>query len=343
MKKLLYVILGIIVLYFILALMGPKEMKVERSVAINAPAESIRQKLGDFRFFHDKWSPWTRRDTAMKTTYSGTPGEPGHMHSWAGNKEVGEGEMEYAGVRGDTVIHKLRFKNRPEGEAYYIVGEEGDVSKVTWGMSMPVGFLFRTPMLFMKGKMDKMMGDDFDEGLQNLKKAIEGDKAEVRHYDIDEQKWEERTFISTKKERIRGEECSAFLGANLPKIYADLGKAGIQPVMAPSMIFYSWDEKTMMTECVAAMAVPSDDKKAKEKINGLKNWEKCIVPESKVLHIAYYGDYGKNMDAHVAIENYMKEKNYLKDLVIEEYVSDPTVEKDTARWLTNIYYVVKDK
>jgi hypothetical protein len=39
----------------------------------------------------------------------------------------------------------------------------------------------------------------------------------------------------------------------------------------------------------------------------------------------------------------MKEKGVEHDIVIEEYVTDPRIEKDTARWLTNIFYVLKPK
>jgi hypothetical protein len=340
MKKVLYIILGLIVLYFILALFGPKEVKAERSIVIHAPLETVKEKLGDFKYFHDTWSPWTKRDPKMTTEYSGTPGQPGHMHRWAGNRDVGAGEMELAEYSGDTIIQKLRFEGQPESKAWYIVKKEGEATVVTWGLGFKVGFMRRTPMLFIN--MDKMMGKDFEEGLQNLKASIEGEKAAAAlHYEIDEQKWDEKTFISTKREKIRGDQCGPFLANNLPKIFADIGKSGLEPAMAPSMIFYSWDEKTMMTDCQACIAVKTDDKKAKEKVEKLTGWEKCVVPASKVLHIAYYGDYGKTMDAHVAMENRIKEKGFKKDIVIEEYVTDPGVEKDTTKWLTNIYYVVK--
>jgi effector-binding domain-containing protein len=38
---------------------------------------------------------------------------------------------------------------------------------------------------------------------------------------------------------------------------------------------------------------------------------------------------------------YLKEKNLTHSYVIEEYVTDPMMEKDTAKWLTNIFYLIK--
>jgi effector-binding domain-containing protein len=340
MKKIFYVILALIALYFILAFFGPSEIRAERSIFVNAPVETVREKLGNYQYFHDRWSPWTRRDTTMKTEYSGDPGKPGHKHRWSGNSDVGSGEMEIASFSGDTIVQKIHFERGGDAQARYIAEKAGEGTKVTWIMHSKVGFMGRTPMLFMN--MEKMMGDDFEEGLQNLKKAIEGEPAAAnKTYEINEQKWNERVFLSTKKEKMAGEQCGVFLGKNLPKLYEDVQKNGLTPAMAPSMIFYSWDEKTMVTECQAAMAVEAGDKKTRARVNSLTQWEKCVVPKSKVLHVAYYGDYSNNMDAHVQIENYMKEKGLEKDLVIEEYVTDPGVEKDTAKWLTNIYYVIK--
>ena len=45
--------------------------------------------------------------------------------------------------------------------------------------------------------------------------------------------------------------------------------------------------------------------------------------------------------AHLAMDKYIKANNLpTQTHVIEEYVTDPMHEKDTAKWLTNIYYVL---
>ena len=72
---------------------GPEEIKVERSVSIKKPTILVKSILGDFKYFHDEWSTWTEKDSAIKTTYKGNLGEVGHFYSWQGNKEVGSGEM----------------------------------------------------------------------------------------------------------------------------------------------------------------------------------------------------------------------------------------------------------
>ncbi len=51
MKKVLYVLLGISILYFILALFGPSEIKVEREITIDKSAKLVKERLGNFNFF----------------------------------------------------------------------------------------------------------------------------------------------------------------------------------------------------------------------------------------------------------------------------------------------------
>lgn len=43
----------------------------------------------------------------------------------------------------------------------------------------------------------------------------------------------------------------------------------------------------------------------------------------------------------MAMGKYLSEKGLTQQLVVEEYVTDPVAEKDTSKWLTNIYYVLK--
>lgn len=171
MKKVFYAILILIALYFVLGLFGPREIKAERSIVINAPAQVVLEKLGDFQYFHEKWSPWTEKDPDMKTTFTGVPGTPGHLYAWTGNDDVGNGEMKLERYSGDSLVQTLSFDGQGQSMAYFIVKDQGNSSHVTWGMHFDVGFMFRTPMLFVD--FGDMIGEDYENGLVRLKQALE--------------------------------------------------------------------------------------------------------------------------------------------------------------------------
>ena len=78
---------------------------------------------------------------------------------------------------------------------------------------------------------------------------------------------------------------------------------------------------------------------AKTKVKG---YETFVVPAGKMLHIAYMGGYNGIGQAHMAIDDYMNEKGFMQlTPIAEEYVTDPSKERDSSKWLTNIYYPVK--
>ncbi len=337
MKKVLYVIVGLLVIYLVLCMFGPSRILVERSIVINAPAENIKAAFTDFKFFRKNWSPWTEKDPSMTIVDEGESGKPGSKYSWVGNKEVGTGTIELLSIDGDTVVEKLTMKLPREMEAriFLITKTEGSATNVKWGMKFLVSFFGRAPMLFMS--MDKMMGPDFENGLAKLKTVMEAMPAVAKTYkgyEIKEIAWEEKNYIG-KKETVAFEKLSAFFAETYPKLGAEFGKNKIEMIGAPSCIYFSYDETGQKTECAAVFGCGKGIE--------IKGWQKfTIQPCPKVLHIAYYGPYNEQMKApHEAMDEYMKEKGLTQNGVVEEYVTDPGTEKDSTKWLTNIYYIIK--
>jgi effector-binding domain-containing protein/carbon monoxide dehydrogenase subunit G len=334
MKKILYVIIGLLVIYLVLCLAGPSVIKVQRSENINASADAIKSQLTDYNVF-TSWSPWAEKDTAMKIIITGVAGNVGHKYAWEGNKEVGKGTMELTKISADTVAEKLDFNGKGVSDVYFIFKPDGATTNVTWAMDMNIGFMGRGMMLFFKGKMDKMLGGDFEKGLTKLKQMMEAAPAvkTYRGYEIKEVTWPERNYYG-KKATLGFDKLSGFFAENFPKIFNDIVTRKVQHTGPPSGIFYTYDEQKKETECAAVISVPEGQE--------LKGWEKFNVPATDVaLQIAYYGGYTNMANAHGAMADYMKEKGLEHSVVIEEYLSDPMSEKDSTKWLTNIYYVLK--
>jgi len=99
----------------------------------------------------------------------------GAISYWNGNKEVGKGEQELTKiVEGERVEGQLRFFKpfKSTSDCYMQLDEvSSGVCKVTWGFSGKNKFPTSIIMLFMN--MDKAVGKDFEEGLQDLKEIIE--------------------------------------------------------------------------------------------------------------------------------------------------------------------------
>jgi hypothetical protein len=158
-------------LVLLLAAFRPDSFRVERSVAINAPAEKIHAHLADFKAW-GAWSPWERKDPALKRTFTGSAKGVGSAYAWE-SETVGHGRMEIAEVTGHDVRIKLDFLKPMEAHNIvdFTLRPEGGATVVRWTMHGPQTYLGKVVSLFMD--VDRMVGRDFEAGLASLKSLAE--------------------------------------------------------------------------------------------------------------------------------------------------------------------------
>lgn len=168
------IIIGILLaLIILMALIAPKSYEVSRSIELDQSTDIVWEHL-KFLKKQQEWSPWARKDPNMEQKFTGIDGEIGAISYWNGNKEVGEGEQEITKiVEGKRIEQDLRFLKpyKSQSDCYMDLEKlDGNRSKVTWGFKGKNKFPMSIMMLFMS--MDKMVGKDFEQGLQNLKSNL---------------------------------------------------------------------------------------------------------------------------------------------------------------------------
>src|SRR5687768_14874946 len=129
-----FVLLGLVVLFLIVAIFLPKTIHIERSIVIDKPVNEVYAKVADFKTF-GQWSPWLEYEPTAKTSVTGTPGQPGQVWAWEG-KEIGSGNMTVAEVQENKVVKtKLQFTKPMEDEsvAYWSFEPQENSTKVIWG------------------------------------------------------------------------------------------------------------------------------------------------------------------------------------------------------------------
>ena len=155
------------------AMTKPDTFRVERSLALKAPADAIFPLVADFHFWTG-WSPYEERDPAMKRTYGGTAAGKGATYAWDGNNNVGAGHMEILEANASSKLRiKLDFERPLEGHntAEFTFVPQGDATLVRWAMYGPAPFMSKVMQVFVN--MDRMIGKDFETGLASLKKLTE--------------------------------------------------------------------------------------------------------------------------------------------------------------------------
>ncbi len=174
MLKIIGIIAAVLIAgVLVLAAMKPDTFRVERSASIKAPPEKVFPLINDFKQW-GAWSPWEKKDLAMKRSFGPVTSGKGARYAWDGNKDVGQGSMEIAeSVPPSTVVIKLDFVKPFEAHntVEFTLVPRGDATDVRWAMQGPTPYFAKIIHVFID--MDKMVGGDFEAGLAAMKAAAE--------------------------------------------------------------------------------------------------------------------------------------------------------------------------
>jgi uncharacterized protein YndB with AHSA1/START domain len=167
LKKILIGLGVLIVLFVVIVATRPSVVHIERTATMSVPPEAVFPLINDFHNWA-KWSPWDKRDPAMKKDYEGGPGQGAKYH-WAGNDQVGEGRMTITESHpNDKIAIQLEFIKPMEGTntSWFTLAPAGKGTKVVWAGDFNMNFMGKAFGMFMN--MDEMVGKDFENGLAQL-------------------------------------------------------------------------------------------------------------------------------------------------------------------------------
>ena len=173
LKTIAYSVVALVSAVLLYAATKPDTFRVQRSISIQAPPEKIFAVLNDF---HQSvaWSPYEKKDPAMKRVFSGPESGKGAVYQFEGNKEVGKGRLTITETTPPSkIVIALDFEEPFEGHnlVEYTLDAKGGSTNVTWAMHGPQPYIGKVISLFVD--CDKMIGKDFEVGLANLKALSE--------------------------------------------------------------------------------------------------------------------------------------------------------------------------
>jgi hypothetical protein len=140
---------------------------------MKAPPEIVFRHINDLRAW-TPWSPYEKRDLAMKKTYTGAATGTGAVYEWSGNSQVGAGRVT---ITDSTPPERIGIKLEmfkpfaATNDVVFTLRPLGSVTEVTWAMDGRNTFLSKVMSVFFD--MDKMVGGDFESGLSSLKALVE--------------------------------------------------------------------------------------------------------------------------------------------------------------------------
>lgn len=321
----------------ILMMVVPVKQVLVRTTTINAKPAIVYEYLTRLSNFN-KWSAWNKNDSSIVNTITGTDATLGAINNWKGNPDLsGEGKIEVTSLEiNQEIEHQLTFIGPKSGSAYseFDLFDENGQTRLRWTYDRSTTRPWNILNLF--NSLDKEIGKDFEKSLANLKMIIEGENpvATGKTYDVLPLNFPSTTY-AMRRRQLSWTDIPSFYAAHLPHIYEQALIAKATPG-SPSGLFFVWDEQNQQTDMAAAVPVASGTALSDTSIQLLN------LPGSKAVYVNYYGAYDKTTEAYVSIDKYLAANNLKqKTPVIEQYITDPKVEKDTAKWLTKIIFLVE--
>ncbi|MFN0214088.1 MAG: SRPBCC family protein [Saprospiraceae bacterium] len=334
LKYLLFTILGLAALFLIMALFARHDYHIERSIEIEARRDIVYDQV---RFFKNapNWSPWLYLDPNAQISIEGTDGEPGAVYKWSGNEKLGTGSQTIKSITPERIDLKVTLNEFSSSPVYFAFSGKGDTTKVIWCMDMHVPFPWNA-LSMLTDMNNGFVAKDLENGLANLKKYCEAlMPKKYRGFKIKET---ERpvTPYAFVRQVVDFQDIPDYFSGYIPLIIESVEKADAKMTGFPSGFFWSFDTLAMNTDMAAAIQLNKTVK--------LADSIEILSIGGKGLLIEYFGDFANTSEAHGAMEEYMTDKK-LQSIppVIEEYVTDPEKEPDTAKWLTRIIYFVETK
>ena len=173
LKNILLAVVALIAILIVVIATRPAKFHLERSLAMPVPAAKVFPLVNDFHQWR-AWSPWENVDPNMTRTYGGAPAGEGSTYAWVGNKDAGEGRMTIVESRpAEAVDIKVDFTKPFENtsSSKFEFKPEANQTVVTWSMGGRQNFIEKAMCIVFNGK--KMIGDEMEKGLSNLKTVAE--------------------------------------------------------------------------------------------------------------------------------------------------------------------------
>ena len=169
-KRLCLCAVGLVAALLVGSLFLPESVRVTRTASAKASPENVFAQLNIMKNW-ENWSPWYEKDPKTTLRYEGPAEGKGAKYSWDSPSQ-GKGSLTIVeSVPNKKVRTDLEFVDHGKGVAEHQLEKEGSGTKIIWMMEMQLG---KNPVAKYFGLlMDKMIGPDFEKGLQNLARVAE--------------------------------------------------------------------------------------------------------------------------------------------------------------------------
>lgn len=174
-RKILLGLGFVIALILIIPFFRSAEFLISREIVINSSPEVLFPYINNAQKSYE-WMPWAESDPGVEIKFTGAPEGVGAKSSWDG-KQMGTGSSEVIESIPNQSVKTTLVYTKPfemSQVATVSLAPTSAGTKVTWSVDGHNNYFFKLIGIFID--CDKMVGDQFLQGLNKLKKIVEAKK-----------------------------------------------------------------------------------------------------------------------------------------------------------------------
>lgn len=305
----------------------PSKATVLRSTTIkNVNTSSVFEQIAIMRN-RANWSPWSAKDSLMKSEFSGPAYGVGSKMTWSGDPDItGNGSIEITKmVLNESLELNLTFEDFPPTKIFWTFLSKGKDVQVNWSSENELSYMYR----FFGPMIEENVGKDFTEGLVLLKNYVENSK---NPYQIELTHVDEKNVYSSKV-KTTADQIGNALGSSYQKVIMQMMKDNQVQISQPFALYHNWDGTNVELEAaihVANLGSSTEDVVSK------------TIPATYAVKGTHLGPYDATQKIYDALHKYIKDAGLTQDgSPWEVYITDPSTEPDVSKWITEIYFPVK--
>lgn len=295
-------LLFIVGISFVLSMILPAKQTIEKTIRIQAPVADVYKQISKLEHFNS-WSVWNRNDSTVRNTISGTDGSVGATTTWKGDPVIsGEGSIEIVALEeNNKVEHVIRFQSprQAHAQSYFTLTPANNETVVTWTFDMKTPRPWNIFNLFYS--MDREMGNDFEQGLVNLKSATEKSAGNTRKtFEVEPMNYPATTYAIIRQ-RIQMKDIEAYSTVNHSVLDDVVTKLDLRTNAVPHDLFFDWDENSQQTDMAVAVEAPAGTKIEDPLVKIIS------IPASKAISVTATAE--ELRDAYASLDAYMTKQN----------------------------------
>jgi len=333
-KILVTILVTAIVGTLIWALFLPSEVHISKSISIDSPVKRAFDQVNNFHNWQN-WAPY--QDSSYNARFDGNKEGVGAKMLWSDEKEGESINTIIESIPNEKVVTELAFNEKKKAKSIFLFSEIDGKTEVTWKMDVnDLSFPFGRFVGFM---IQKGAEHNFTLGLEALKTYVENNKNTPYYngYTISDKIVEAKAYFALVNSSSM-DVMKDKIDENFKLILTEMGKNNIAPIGYPIIEWNSYNPEAISNfRCM--MGINNN-----VEIESISSGYLYQLPSRRVIWLKHQGAYEKSVAAWEALDQYVEENKLIMDgSPYEEYIVDPDTEPDTSKWITNIYFPIKDK